>query len=89
MNEPVMDMNVLPVFLILGITGEGVNITITDDGFETSHPEMENKFVRIYYILNCLILLMYIFGFVPNTVSLTALMILLSLSIISYSVPFQ
>lgn len=44
-NQPVLDMNIVPVWLKLGITGENVNITVPDDGLEWSHPEILPKFV--------------------------------------------
>ncbi|KAL5239580.1 hypothetical protein ACI65C_006990 [Semiaphis heraclei] len=43
-NDPVLDMNIVPVFYELGITGKGVNVTVADDGLEWTHPEILLKF---------------------------------------------
>eukprot|EP00102_Acyrthosiphon_pisum_P004013 XP_001947137.2 PREDICTED: neuroendocrine convertase 1 [Acyrthosiphon pisum] len=43
-KDPVLDMNIVPVFFELGITGKGVNITVPDDGLEWTHPEILPKF---------------------------------------------
>jgi len=44
-KDPVLDMNIVPVYFELGITGKGVNITVPDDGLEWTHPEILPKFV--------------------------------------------
>ncbi|KAE9538815.1 hypothetical protein AGLY_005397 [Aphis glycines] len=43
-KDPVLDMNIVPVFFELGITGHGVNITVPDDGLEWTHPDILPKF---------------------------------------------
>lgn len=44
-NDSVLDMNIVPVFYELEITGKGVNITVPDDGLEWTHPEIFPNFV--------------------------------------------
>jgi len=44
-KESVLDMNIVPVFYDLKITGEGVNITVPDDGLEWTHPDILLNFV--------------------------------------------
>jgi len=43
-SKPVVDMNIVPVFYDLKITGEGVNITVPDDGLDWTHPEIRPSF---------------------------------------------
>jgi len=43
--QPVLDMNVVPVYFELQITGKGVNITVPDDGLDFLHPEIFPRFV--------------------------------------------
>lgn len=45
-SEPVLDMNIVPVFYELNITGKNVNITVPDDGIEWTHPEILPNFVN-------------------------------------------
>lgn len=45
LKDPVLDMNIVPVFFKLKITGKGVNVTVPDDGLEWTHPEILPKFV--------------------------------------------
>lgn len=44
-KDPVLDMNIVPVFYELKIIGKGVNITVPDDGLEWTHPEILPNFV--------------------------------------------
>ncbi|XP_050520108.1 neuroendocrine convertase 1-like [Daktulosphaira vitifoliae] len=43
-SQPVRDMNVVPVFFELNITGAGVNITVPDDGLQYDHPDIAPQF---------------------------------------------
>lgn len=62
-NDPVLDMNIVPVFYELGITGKGVNVTVADDGLEWTHPEILLKFVsyELFKFKVCVCNLMNIF----------------------------
>lgn len=44
-SEPVLGMNIVPVFYDLKIIGTGVNITVPDDGLQWTHPDIAPKFV--------------------------------------------
>lgn len=52
-SEPVRDLNVVPVYKELKITGYNVNITVPDDGIEYTHPEIFPRYVSL--ILNLII----------------------------------
>ncbi len=45
-----MDMNLLPVYKLYNITGQGVNVMIVDDGVEHTHDDIKDNFVSIIHI---------------------------------------
>ena len=45
-STPVLDMNLIPVYKVYNITGDGVNILIIDDGVEYTHEDIASNFVR-------------------------------------------
>nr|XP_006819258.1 PREDICTED: neuroendocrine convertase 1-like [Saccoglossus kowalevskii] len=42
-DSPKLDLHVLPVWK-KGITGEGIVVTVLDDGFETDHPDLTKNY---------------------------------------------
>lgn len=50
---PRLDLNVLPVF-DMGITGQGINVAILDDGIEHTHTDLIDNYVS------------YVIMYVPN-----------------------
>lgn len=42
-----LDMNVIPAWRE-GVTGNGVVVTILDDGLESDHPDLEQNYVSFY-----------------------------------------
>lgn len=42
------DMNIVPVYMELNITGANVNVTVPDDGLEWTHPDIQPKFVSLF-----------------------------------------
>lgn len=44
-------MNVIPAWRE-GITGKGVVVTILDDGLESDHPDLEQNYVSIKYLVS-------------------------------------
>lgn len=45
------DLNVLEAYKRFGVTGEGVVVTILDDGIEKNHTDLRDNYVRQCYIL--------------------------------------
>lgn len=46
----VIDMNLVPVYKEYDITGNGVRITIIDDGIEFTHDDIKDNFVSITHL---------------------------------------
>lgn len=44
-STSILDMNLLPVYKVYNITGDGVNVMIIDDGIEHTHEDLTNNFV--------------------------------------------
>lgn len=44
-----LDMNVIPAWRE-GVTGNGVVVTILDDGLESDHPDLEQNYVSIEFL---------------------------------------
>lgn len=46
-NEaPLLDMNLVPVYEELKITGNNIRVAIVDDGLEYTHDDLKNNYVR-------------------------------------------
>ena len=45
-------MNVLEAYKRFGMTGEGVVVTILDDGIEKNHTDLRDNYVRRFFLPN-------------------------------------
>lgn len=50
-DAPLLDMNLVPVYDELKITGRGIRVAIIDDGLEYTHDDLKNNYVRTLKIL--------------------------------------
>lgn len=46
-DTPLLDMNLVPVYEQLRITGSGVRVAIIDDGLEYTHDDLKDNYVRM------------------------------------------
>lgn len=46
-DMPLLDMNLVPVYEELKITGKGIRVAIIDDGLEYTHDDLKDNYVSI------------------------------------------
>lgn len=48
-GDPLLHMNLVPVYEELKITGKGIRVAIIDDGIEYTHDDLKDNYVSIFY----------------------------------------
>lgn len=48
-DDTLLNMNLVPVYEELKITGKGIRVAIIDDGLEYTHDDLKNNYVSIVF----------------------------------------